>query len=120
MNTFSRLKIQLFLLGLLPLASGCGILYTNVQVPRSYRSATQADVKTDPADKTVTGEACNHSVLFLVSVGKGGYAQAVKNALKDHPGALLYDVQADTKLKSFLGLYVEYCTVVTGKAGQPR
>lgn len=101
------------------LFSGCGILYTNVRVPRAYRSATPSDVKSSPSDPVVSGEACTTSVLFLVAWGNAGYAAAADKALKDHPGAVLYDVRADMRAQSILGLYTRTCTIVTGKAAQP-
>ncbi len=99
--------------------SGCGILYTNIRVPRAYRSATPADVKSSPSDPIVSGEACNTSILFLFAWGDAGYAAASGKALKDHPNAMLYDVKADMKALSVLGLYTRTCTIVTGKAAQP-
>jgi len=96
---------------------GCGLLYTNVHVPRAYRSATSGDVPSGKTDKIVSGEACNQSLLFLVAWGDGGYAAAVRNALQQEPSnAMLYDVTADTLAQSVLfGLYTRLCTVVTGK-----
>lgn len=101
--------------------SGCGLLYTNVHVPRAYRSATPVDVTSKASDKIVTGEACNHSVLFLVAWGNAGYATAVKNALDgEPPGSILYDVQSDLKANIYLiGLYTRSCTIVTGKVAPP-
>lgn len=103
------------------LISGCGLLYTNVHVPRAYRSATPVDVASTPSDQVVTGEACNHSVLFLVAWGNGGYAAAVKDALDgEPPGSILYDVQSDLKASLYLiGLYTRSCTIVTGKVARP-
>lgn len=98
--------------------SGC--LYTNVRVPRAYRTATPSDVKADPSDKVATGKACFHSIFFLVAWGDGGYAAAAKEALKENPGLILYDVRADRKAQSYLlGLYSRICTVLTAKAGKP-
>lgn len=96
---------------------GCGLIYTNVYIPRAYRSATSGDVSSGKTDTIVSGEACNQSVLFLVAWGNGGYAAAVKNALQQEPSnAMLYDVTADTRAQSVLfGLYTRLCTVVTGK-----
>jgi len=100
---------------------GCGIIYTNVHVPRAYRSATPSDVKAQKSDNLVKGTACNRSILFLVAWGDGGYAAATRDALKNEPdGAVLYDVRADLKAQSFvLGLYTKVCTVVSGKASIP-
>lgn len=103
------------------LLNGCGLLYTDVYIPRSYRSASPIDVDAKTSDKIVTGEGCNHSVLFLVAWGNGGYAPAVKDALKgEPPGSILYDVQIDLKAKAYaLGLYTRTCTVVTGRVAPP-
>jgi hypothetical protein len=105
-------------LAVVSLLNGC--VYSNVRTPYGYLSATPADVKAAPADPAVTGRGCNHSVLFLVAWGNGGYAAAARDALKDHPGAILYDVKSDIHATAALfGLYTRQCTVVTGKAGAP-
>ena len=97
--------------------SGCGIIYTDIEVPRAYRSATPIDVDSKPTDKVVIGESCNQSVLYLVAWGNGGYVAATKNALKDEPpGSIRYDVQTDMKGKVYaFGVYTRICTVVRGK-----
>ena len=107
------LGMGLFLLCL----SGCGLIYTNVQVPRAYRSATPGDVPSGRTEKIVSGEACLQSFFFLVAWGNAGYSAAVKKALENEPsGSMLYDVMADTRAKSILlGLYTRACTIVTGK-----
>ncbi len=97
---------------------GCGLLYTNIHAPRSYRSATPNEVKASPTDETVSGMACYQSWLFLVSWGDAGYGAAVKNALGGRD-AILYDVKADMKVNNvLLGLYSKVCTRVTGKAAK--
>lgn len=97
--------------------SGC--IYTNIHSPRSYRSATPAEVKATSADETATGEACNRSLLFLVAWGNGGYIAATQNALAGKTDAVLYDVKCDVKVKSvLLGLYSRVCTKVTGKVAR--
>ena len=103
------------------LLGGCGLLYTNVEVPRAYRSASPSDVNSKASDKIVTGEACNYSVLFLVAWGNGGYVAAVRNALEgEPPGSTLYDVQTDLKANVYvIGLYTRTCTVVSGKVSSP-
>lgn len=98
--------------------SGC--LYADVRWPRSYRSATPADVKAAPEDPVVTGRSCNTALLYLVAWGDAGYARAVQDALKAHPDGLLYDVRSDVKMNSYLlGLYSRSCTVVTGRVARP-
>jgi hypothetical protein len=103
------------------LTGGCGILYTDIRVPRAYRSATPADVKASAADKTVMGESCARSALYLVAWGDAGYAAAARDALKgEPPGTILYDVQADRTGKAYLlGLYAKMCTRLTGRAAAP-
>lgn len=100
-----------------------GCIYSDVEFPRAYRSASPVDVqsKYKISDKIVTGEACNKLVLFVVAWGNGGYAAAVRNALEnERPGAILYDVHTDTKAESYLiGVYSKVCTVVTGKVASP-
>ncbi len=109
------MKIILLVIAL----SGCGMLYTNVHVPRSYRSATPADVKCSPADNLDSAEACNYSLVFLFAWGNGGYAGGAEAALKNDPEGILYDVKADSRVKSILGLYTRYCTILTGRVGKP-
>ncbi|UCE63582.1 MAG: hypothetical protein JSU59_12160, partial [Nitrospirota bacterium] len=94
------------------LFGGCGIIYTDIEVPRAYRSATPIDVDSKPTDKVVIGESCNQSVLFLVAWGDGGFVAATKDALKDEPpGSILYDVQTDMKGKVYaFGVYTRICT----------
>ena len=103
------------------LLSGCGLIYTDIQVPRAYRSASPIDVAVKASDKIVTGEGCNQSVLGLVAWGNGGYIGAVRDALEgEPPGSILYDVQTDLKAKVYLFmLYIRTCTVVTGKVASP-
>lgn len=98
--------------------SGC--LYTDVTRPRSYRSATPADVKASASDAVVSGRACTRAVLFLVAWGDSGYAAAARAALMDHPDGLLYDMKSDLKVNSYLlGIYSQSCTIVTGRVGRP-
>ncbi|MBI3298420.1 MAG: hypothetical protein HYZ75_09675 [Elusimicrobia bacterium] len=109
-----------FLVAALAAVSLTGCLYTDVRMPRAYRSATPADVKAAPADAAVTGRSCMRSLLFLFAWGDAGYAAAARDALKESPDAVLYDVKSDVKLNSYLlGLYSQSCTIVTGRAGRP-
>jgi len=95
------------------------MLYTNIQSPRSYRSASPAEVKSSAGDQTVTGEACNRSLLYLFAWGDGGYIAATEKALSGRPDSILYDVKCDMKVNAYvLGLYARVCTKVTGKAAK--
>jgi TRL-like protein family len=101
-------------------AIGCGALYTDIRVPRAYRSAAPSDVTATPPDETVVGEACYQGLFFLVAWGDASYAAAARNALGGHTDATLYDVKADQKATTYLvGLYSKVCTVLTGKVGRP-
>lgn len=114
----TRLRLMLAMVLLL---SGCGLLYTDIQIPRAYRSASPIDVVAKASDTIVTGEGCNQSVMGLVAWGNGGYIGAVRDALKSElPGSILYDVQTDLKANVYLFmLYTRTCTVVTGKVANP-
>ncbi len=98
-----------------------GCFYTDIQIPRAYRSASPVDVASQ-SDKVVTGKGCNQFVLYMVAWGEGGYAAAVRNALSgEPPGSILYDVQADMEATAYMmGFYTKTCTVVTGKVGNRR
>jgi hypothetical protein len=111
---------RLLLLPLLAAAlSSCGLLYTDVKVPRGYRSATPADVQTAPDDPAVTGTSCSRSLLWLVAWGDTSYNSALKNALGTRDG-ILYDVRSDLKVNAYvLGLYTKTCTVLSGKVAKP-
>jgi hypothetical protein len=101
-------------------AIGCGAIYTDIRVPRAYRSAAPSDVQAMPSDETISGQACYQSLFFLVAWGDAGYAAAARHALAGYPDATLHDVTADQKVTSVLvGLYSKVCTVLTGKVGRP-
>lgn len=99
------------------LLSGC--LYANVRAPRAYRSATPADVKSEPGDPLVAGEACGRMLLYLFAWGDTGYAAAAKAALKDDPEGVLYDVRVDQRVNSYVvGLYAKTCTVLSARVAK--
>lgn len=99
--------------------TSCGLLYTDIKVPRGYRTATPAEVKASPDDPTVTGRACNRSAVFLFAWGDGSYAAAVRDAVKEKDG-ILYDVRADVKVNAYvLGIYTQVCTMVSGRLAKP-
>ena len=73
-----------------------------------------------PSDRLASGKACNRVALWMFAWGDAGYAAAARAALKDHPGAVLYDVKSDMKTTAvLLGAYAKGCTVVTGRIGYP-
>ncbi|WP_243393235.1 TRL-like family protein [Leptospira perolatii] len=89
-------------------------LYTNLKSPGWYYSQSYSDIRgMDPVGR-LEGQSCGTSYLWLVYTGDESYEAAVQNAIKDKAD-LLYDVQTDYFLKSFLfGLYFEKCTRVSG------
>ncbi len=97
-----------------------GCLYSNISSPYAYRSASPIDIKNAAdGDPVVQGSACNHSVLWLVAWGHGGYIGATRDALKQHPQGVLYDVKTDIKVQSvLLGVWTRQCTIVTGRLGR--
>ncbi len=98
--------------------ASCGLIYTDVKLPRGYRTATPAEVKSAPDDPVVTGQACNRSAAFLVAWGDASYAAALQNALGKRDG-ILYDVRADIKVSGYaFGLYTKVCTVLSGKVAK--
>lgn len=100
-------------------ASGCGLLYTDVKVPRGYRTASPSEVKSSPDDPLVSGTSCQRSLFWLAAWGDSSYAAAAKDALKGKDG-ILYDVRSDLKADAYvLGLYTHVCTVLTGKVAKP-
>jgi hypothetical protein len=111
--------VALALIGAVALA-GAGCLYSNIRTPRAYRSATPADVTARPTDPTVSGQGCYKTVLYLVSWGDAGYAEAARRAAGGDATAVLYDVKADTRVTSILlGAYTEICTILTGRLARP-
>ncbi len=101
-------------LGFVMMLACTGCIYSNVHTPLSYRSPTPSEVP-GPLGAEVTGEACNHVVLWLVAWGDGGYTRAVEDAKRGSHARMLADVEADTKLFNVLGVYQESCTRVRGK-----
>ena len=114
-----RISRLLALAVLAAAAAACGILYTDVKLPRGYRSATPSDVKTAPDDPSVSGRSCSRSLLWMVAWGDESYDAALKNALGARDG-ILYDVRTDVKVNAYaLGLYTKVCTVLSGKVAKP-
>lgn len=112
-------SLRVLPIALSALASSCGLLYTDIKVPRGYRTATPAEVKSAADDPVVTGKSCNRSALFLFAWGDASYAKAVSDALGARDG-ILYDVKADVKVDAYLlGVYAKWCTVVTGRVAKP-
>jgi hypothetical protein len=99
--------------------SGCGILWTDIKVPRAYRTAVPTEVKAAADDPVVSGKSCIRSLLFLFAWGDASYAATAADALKEQPGRVLYDVKSDAHAFSvLLGLYTRHCTNLTGKAAK--
>jgi len=112
------MKLLLLLLLAASTLSSCGLIYTDIKVPRGYRTSAPSEVKSASDDPMVSGKSCNRSALFLVAWGDASYAAAVKDALGAREG-ILYDVRADIKVDAYvLGIYTKVCTVVTGRVAK--
>ena len=66
-------------------------------------------VQANEASGTKTGEACATSILSLIATGDASI-EAAKKA-----GGITKVASVDWKANSILGLYGNYCTVVTGQ-----
>ncbi len=98
--------------------SSCGLVYTDIKVPRGYRTSAPSEVKAAPDDPLVVGKSCNRAAVFLFAWGDASYAAAVKDALGAREG-ILYDVRADVKVNAYLlGIYAKVCTIVTGRVAK--
>ncbi|MGC1956003.1 MAG: hypothetical protein WA970_26215 [Gammaproteobacteria bacterium] len=103
---------------LVPFAvAGCGLEYTDVRVPRAYRSATPRDMQSHAPDRTVTGRGCQYglslpirgsSSLTRVSggAGHGGFQQALSDIRARHSQLRgIYDLKVDHHLFSVLMVF---------------
>ncbi|TGK27976.1 TRL-like family protein [Leptospira gomenensis] len=91
-----------------------GCLYTNVKTPGWFYSQSYSDVRgMEPVGK-LSGQACGEGWFWMVYTGDESYEAAVQNAIQDKAD-LLFDVQTDYYVKSFLfNLYFHKCTRVSG------
>lgn len=113
--------------GLIP-AGGILIFYKS-EGPLSFVTMTPKDV---PADArrlgTVKGVSCQHGLSIPITAslratnvtggyGDGSFRKAVAQIKKEHPDMVgIYDVRADLRIFSLLGLYRRLCTEVTARA----
>jgi TRL-like protein family len=96
-----------------PRVLGPGTIYTDVAAPEAYR----ADLPRGGHD--VRGEACQTGLFFYyfsLAWGDGGYADAMRDAQAQAPGATLSDVRADLQVLSVLTVFRQQCVVVTAAA----
>ncbi|MHB8483242.1 MAG: TRL-like family protein [Nitrospiria bacterium] len=77
-----------------------GFIYTEGKAP--YHAA-------DNASTGKTGTACATSILGMIATGDASIATAMK------AGGISQVAAVDYSKKSVLGLYAEFCTIVTGK-----
>jgi len=87
---------------------GIGLLYTGVEANKNFVTGASKD----QAGRMVYGEACSHSVLWLVAWGDAGLAQAMMKANPN--GDTLKNIIVDhSMLNAAFGIYTQYCTHVT-------
>jgi len=85
-----------------------GFIYTDLRANNYFDSGAV----TNAGGKVVTGQACAQSYVGMYAGGDASVAQALADAGVDNTKPLK-NIVVDHKLFSILGLYVEYCTVVT-------
>lgn len=91
---------------------GPATVYEDVSAPLAYRADARRGAR------EVRGEACQTGLflpMFPASAawGDGGYADAMKQAQAQAPGAALTDVRADLHVVSVLTIFRRQCVVVT-------
>lgn len=77
-----------------------GVLYNNATMGVSANTTVSATKK---------GMACAHSYLGLIAIDDGSIESAMKN------GNITKVATVNQTTKNILGIYGEYCTIVTGQ-----
>jgi hypothetical protein len=106
------------LLALALSTTGCGFggfIYTDIQTSRNWISLQRSD-NTQAAE--AHGESCASSILGLIATGNAGFDAAYKAALASSGANSLWDVRADTRSTTILGIFSTLCTEVTGKVSK--
>lgn len=117
--------------GLLP--PGNFVLYYDTQGPLSFVTMTPRERPKGAVELgTVKGDSCQHGLSIPLSAdvrgtsitgaaGDGGFLRALADIKKKTPGVVgIYDVRADMRVFSVLGIYRKLCTLVTARAfGEP-
>jgi hypothetical protein len=105
-----------------------GLLYTSAVGPGAYpRPATHGELSSyltsDPPrlciGPRVTAEKCSWSVLGLVAAGDRSIDSALRQARDDSHASVLVDVTIDHGYATYLGVYSQNCTRVSGVALVP-
>lgn len=100
------------------LGTGCpfgGFIYSDYTTSRNWISLQRNDNSQATEAK---GEACASSILGLIATGDAGFDKAYKAALASSGANSLWDVRADTRFTTILGIYSTLCTEVVGKAAK--
>jgi hypothetical protein len=92
-----------------------GLIYTDLTTSRNWISLQRND-NTQAAE--AHGEACGSSILGLIATGNAGFDAAYKAALASSGANSLWDVRADTRNTTILGIFSTVCTEVTGKVSK--
>lgn len=97
----SLLAAPLALAGCAMVASPVGnaAIYTSVRGPVAVGEASRG---------TQAGEACAHNILGIVATGDASIAQAKRN------GSVSAIESVDHHSTNILGVYSQFCTIVTG------
>jgi hypothetical protein len=91
--------------------TGCASVAYSPRVANAfiYAETKANEGVSDNAAGAKTGEACSSSILGWVTTGDASVPTAMKN------GGLKKLSSVDNRYKQILGVYAEYCVVVTGE-----
>jgi hypothetical protein len=93
------------------LASGCaGFAFSShrVNMASVYASTKANERVTDNTLGTKTGEACSTSILGIYTAGDSSVTTAAQS------GGIKKIASVDNRFTNVLGIWAEYCVVVTG------
>lgn len=104
-------------------------LFYNETAPLSFVPSVASELPKNRVELgEVSGSSCQHGVSIPTSLslhatdisaaaGNGGYFKAIQNIRLAHPGmAGIYDVRADQRSLSILGVYRRLCIDVVARA----
>jgi hypothetical protein len=99
------------------------VVYQDSRGPNSYQAPTPAEVQRTSEDRTVKTEVCQSGLylpplLFVTaSIGweEGGYMKGMQELQRMAGDKVLYDLMADLRHFSILGIYRKQCLVVSAR-----
>jgi hypothetical protein len=103
-------KIALLVVAAVALSGCAGMVFPRANTGFLY-AETKANDGTNPGNvqATKSGEACSTSILGWVTTGDSSVPAAAK------AGGIKNVHSVDNKFVNYVGVYAQYCTVVTGE-----